>query len=350
MTEHQTLQPTYCPFQETELTAHFPDKIRGYIQYGDSVTVLVGLLSTYGALLHVILSSLMGVHLSTGTLVSMVTRCSEKVGSVMQDIQELLKQSEVTHFDETGVRVKGRLYWVHNSSTGDYTYQTIHEKRGQEGIDDNGVISASSGVAVHDCWGPYWKYNNVTHAICGAHLLRELEGVFENAPEHTWAPDFQGLLLRMKKQKEKDEANGHEKAGVYHLHKFAKEYSRIIADANAQCPLPPESTDKKRGRKKKGKERSLIERLTMFRDEVCRFFLDYRVPFDNNQAERDLRNCKTKTKVSGCFRSKEGAQDYLKISSFISTAKKRGISAFNALKAAFCGLAKIVIETLTPTK
>jgi len=348
VTAHRTLNPVLCPCDETDLDAHFPDGVRAYIQYGDSVTVLAGLLSTYGAVsyerLRVILNSLMGVNLSTGTLVSMVSRCSDKIWPVMMDVQDLLKQTEVTHYDETGIRVNGRLHWVHNASSADYTYQTLNEKRGHDGIEDNGVLVDSFGVAVHDCWMPYWKYSNVTHAVCGAHLLRELECIWENEPEHTWAAEFQGLLLRMKTHKERCLLDGKENAGEYYLHKFSREYDRILGEANVQCPPPPATTGKKRGRKKKGKERSLIERLDSLRDEVSRFYTDFRVPFDNNQAERDLRNCKTKAKVSGCFRSKEGAQDYLNVSSFISTAKKHGINAFEALKSAFCGMGKIVID------
>ena len=352
VTEHQTLQPNHCPCNETDLKAHFPEGVKAYVQYGDSVTVLAGLLSTYGAIsyerIHVILGSLMGVHLSTGTLVSMVSRCSKQVGPVMEEIKGLLKQNDVNHYDETGVRVNGRLYWVHNASSTYYTYQTISEKRGVEGIDENGVLGESQGIAVHDFWTPYWRYTNVTHAVCAAHLLRELEGIRENAPNHTWATEFLVLLLRMKAQKEKDLSKGKKKASTYSSHKFAREYYRILREADIQCPAPPKPTEKKRGREKKGKERSLIERLQTHKAEVDRYFTEYRVPFDNNQAERDIRNCKTKAKVSGCFRSKEGAQDYLNVSSFISTAKKRGITAFKALKAAFCGMARIVIETVFP--
>ena len=352
VTEHQTLQPTNCLYEEVQRTARFPENVKAHIQYGDSVTVLVSLLSTYGAVsyerIHVILSSLMDIQLSTGTLVNMVARCADKVGPTLLDIQKLLTQNAINHYDETGIRVHGRIYWVHNSSSANYTYQTIHENRGQLGINDNGVINNSSEVAVHDCWASYWKATNVTHAVCAAHLLRELEGVVENASDHTWAYDFGGMLHRMKAQKERDMACGKENAGTYHLHKFSREYDRIMRKAEAQCPSPSAPVEKKRGRPKKGKEGSLIARLIKIKDAVMRFFTDFRVPFDNNQAERDLRNCKTKAKVSGCFRSKEGAQDYLNISSYISTGRKQGISAFHALQAAFSGMARVVIEQFVP--
>ena len=153
------LEVKRCPCcEDAHLRACFPEDIRAYVQYGDSVTVLAGLLSTYGAVslerIHGILGSLLGVSLSPGTISAMVSRCVEKVGPVLGDSHELLKQNDVNHFDETGVRVNGHLYWVHNSSSANFTYQTINEKRGRDGIDHNGVISKYSGVAVHDCWGP----------------------------------------------------------------------------------------------------------------------------------------------------------------------------------------------------
>lgn len=352
VTEHQTLKPTMCPYEQSDLTADFPDDVKAHVQYGDSVTALAVLLNTYGAVsydrIKEILNSLAGTSISTGTIVSMLKRCSEKVEPALQEVKEQLKQNDVNHFDETGIRVNGTTQWVHNSSSADSTYQTVHEKRGQAGIDHNGVLVGYTGTAVHDCWGPYWKYPDATHAVCGAHLLRELEGIQEMYPSHTWAGEFASLLIRMKHQKEKDLENGKDRASPYHLHKFSREYDRIIKLANSECPPPPKPTEAKRGRQKKGKERCLIERLIDYRGEVTLFFRNYASPFDNNQAERDQRNCKTKIKVSGCFRSKEGAQGYLNISSFLSTAKKRGINAFNAIKSALAGAAKKIVEVVSP--
>ena len=276
VTEHQTLHPTTCPFGEVTQKAQFPENVTAYVQYGDMLTVLVGLLNTFGAIsferIHVILKGLLGVQLSTGTLMNMVKRCAKTVEPVVQQSKDYLIENGVNHYDETGIRVNGSTYWVHNSSS----------------------------------------------------------------------DKFASLLLRMKAQKERDLAYKKENTSAYHVHKFQREYDSIMKLADQQCPLPPDPPEKKRGRKKKGEERSLIERLGKLKDSVMRFFTDFCVPFDNNQAERDLRNCKTKIKVSGCFRSQEGAQDYLTISSYISTGKKHGISAFEALKEAFQGRAGIV--------
>ncbi len=348
VTEHQSIQVASCPCTWETLAGEFPEGIRAYVQYGDSVSVLAGLLSTYGAVstmrIHVLLGSLLGVSLSTGTIASMVSKCAKKVGSTLETIKSMLIGAKVANFDETGTDVNGKTIWVHNSSTPELTYQTITAKRGQVGMEDNGVLTEFSGIAVHDCWSPYWKYGDITHAVCNAHLLRELTGVEQYSPEHTWAPEFKTLLRTMKKARDKAAAKGKKELSYYYLHKFDIEYDRLMKLADEECPLPPDPLQKKKGRKKKGKERSLIERLMALKVSVCLFIRNFDVPFDNNQAERDVRNVKTKTKVSGCFRTESGAQDYLDIMSYISTGRKHGVSAYDALTAAFAGNAEIVLQ------
>ena len=348
VTKHETWKASRCPMGETGLCGVFPEGVRAYVQYGDSVTVLAGLLNTYGAValnrIHVLLGSLMGVDLSAGTISSMVHKCAKKVGPVMKTVQKLLIDSYVGCFDETGIRACGKLFWVHNSSTDLFTYQTVNRKRGKPGIDENGVLPFFAGVAMHDCWSPYWKYKGIRHAICNAHLLRELTGIMENNPGHTWAAMFKALLRSMKKAKEKAIARGKNRLREYFLYEFGREYDRIMKIACSECPDPSVNAQKKKGRKKKGKERALIERLMLLKDAVCLFVHDFKVPFDNNQAERDLRNVKTKKNVSGCFRSEAGARDYLDVMSYLSTGKKHGVSVFDALTAAFSGNAKIILQ------
>lgn len=348
VTEHQSIQAASCPCTGEALAGEFPEGIRAYVQYGDSVSVLAGLLSTYGAVstmrIHVLLGSLLGISLSTGTITSMVSKCAQKVGGTLETIKSMLIGSKVANFDETGTDVNGKTIWVHNSSTSDLTYQTISTKRGQIGMEGNGVLTKFGGIAVHDCWSPYWKYDDITHAVCNGHLLRELTGVEQYSPGHMWAPGFKTLLRSMKKARDKAVVKGKTELSYYHLHKFDTEYDRLMMMANEECPLSPDPLKKKKGRKKKGKERSLIERLMALKASVCLFIRDFDVPFDNNQAERDVRNVKTKTKVSGCFRTESGAQDYLDIMSYISTGRKHGISAYEALTAAFTGNAEIVLQ------
>lgn len=348
VTEHQSMKAVCCPCGEEGLTGAFPEGVKGYMQYGDSVTVLAGLLSAYGCIsihrIHVLLGSLLGVKLSTGTIGAMVTKCAEKVGETMERIRSKVAGAKVAHFDETGIRVGGKLLWVHNSSTAKLTYQSVHEKRGQEGMEDNGVLPQFTGIAVHDCWSPYWKYGESEHAVCCAHLLRELTGIQESNPEHTWASDFMELLISMKTVKEKAEAKEKTALSYYYLRKFSKKYDQVMELADSQCPAPPESPNKKKGTRKKGRERSLIERLKRLKASVCLFVHNFPVPFDNNQAERDVRYVKTKVKVSGCFRTKSGAKDFLDIMSFLGTGIKHHVSVFDALTAAFSGNPLIVLS------
>ena len=348
VTEHQSLEAVACPYGEEVQPAAFPGNIRAHVQYGDSVTVLAGLLSTYGAVsvsrIHTILGSLMGVGLSTGTVASMVSQCASKVGGTLDAIREMLVNEDVVNFDETGTDVNGRTVWVHSSSTKSLTYQTISARRGQEGMEGNGVLPRFSGIGVHDCWKPYWKYELAGHAVCCAHLLRELTGIEELQPDHGWPARFKALLMDMKKAKERTMDRGADEISRYYRLKFDAEYDRILEEAEAVCPEAPDPPDRRRGRKKKGRERSLIERLKSLKDSVCMFLHNFIVPFDNNQAERDVRNVKTKTKVSGCFRTVEGAQDYLDVMSYLSTGMKHGVSVFDALTAAFAGNGAIVLQ------
>ncbi|MBD9052097.1 MAG: hypothetical protein EGR23_00445 [Holdemanella biformis] len=181
-----------------------------------------------------------------------------------------------------------------------------------------GILPHFSGVAIHDCWASYWKFS-VTHAICCAHLLQELNGVMENHSQQTWAKSFRDLLLKMKKLKEKAIARDKSELSYYHLHNIEMQYDEIIQTALEENPLPEKKPGQK-GRPKKGKVRALIERLQKYKGEVCLFVKDFNIDFDNNQAERDLRMIKTKTKVSGCFRTEDGIQNYLTVMSYVGIA------------------------------
>ena len=350
VTEHQSLKVCKCPCGEKCDAGAFPEDIKAYVQYGESVTVLVGLMHTYGAVSamrsHVLIGSLLGVSLSTGTIISMVRKCASKVGPTMGKIQTLLSGSDVGHFDETGADINGKLHWVHNSSTAEYTYQSIHKKRGKAGMEDNGVLPRFHGVAVHDRFSPYWHYDGIRHAICNIHIMRDLVGVAENNPGHKWPVEFGKLLMDMKKHRENIIAEGGDHFDDYDLSKYSWMYDYIMRMADTECPppIPDPQCKKKKGRQKKGKERSLIEALQNLKESVCLFIHDFKVPFGNNQAEQDVRNIKTRLRIAGCFRTENGAQNYLDVMSYLSTGRKHGISAFDALTAAFSGNADIVLQ------
>jgi transposase len=339
VTAHKSLA-VECPVRGARLRGAFPAGVDAPVQYGGNLRALAVALNTVGAVsvgrTQEILSGVFGVTLSQGTVANMVARCARGLSGVVDAIRRKLAGSSLLHGDETGTRVEGRLAWVHCASDSMHTHLTVSQKRGKDGMDEGGVFPGFEGIAVHDCWAPYWRYPRIFHSLCCAHLLRELTGVLENDPGQGWAADFKKLLLDMKKAKEDAVAAGERWLEAGRLQSFRRRYKRIIARGYAANP-PPEATGKRRGRAKMGKVLSLIGRLDELWMSVCLFAYVSDVPFDNNQAERDLRMVKTKTKVSGCFRSMDGAKDYLKIMSYVGTAKKHGVSAYEAIRCAVSG-------------
>ena len=318
----------------------FPANVKATVQYGENLQALSVAFNTVGAVsvkrTHEILSGVFHIPIATGTISSMVKRCADAVSETVNRIKQEVAESGPGHFDETGTRVDKKLWWVHDASNCEFTYLDISPKRGHVGMEQCGVLPSFHGIAMHDCWASYWNYKDCRHAVCCAHLLRELTGIAENHPKQKWAAAFIDLLLEMKKLKDKAVETGKESLSYYHYHKFDKRYNELIKQAREENPLPVVA-EKKRGRKKKGKILALIERLDNYKASVCLFIRNFNVPFDNNQAERDIRMIKVKTKVSGCFRTEEGARDYLKIMSYIGTAHKQGYNAYEAIKNAISG-------------
>ena len=311
VTEHQVLELPICMLHGDTRRGEFPADVKAAVQYGENLQSLAVALNTVGAVsikrTHEILSGVFNIPIETGT------------------------------------RVDKKLWWVHDASNCEYTYLDISPKRGNAGMEQCGVLPEFKGIAKHDCWASYWNYPDIQHAVCCAHLLRELTGIDENHPEQKWASAFIDLLLEMKKVKDKAVEKGKDFLSYYHYHKFDKKYDELIGQARKENPLP-ETTEKKRGRKKKGKILALVERLANYKASVCLFIHNFNVPFDNNQAERDLRMIKVKTKVSGCFRTEEGARDYLKIMSYVGTAHKQGYNAYEAIKNAISGHPNFIFE------
>lgn len=340
VTEHQAMEVAHCPCSNEKLSATFPSDVKAYTQYGSTISVLATIFNTFGAVstnrIQTIFKNLLDVTISEATILSMIDKGASLVTDTVKQIKAHIEtNSDIAHADETGLNVNSQKYWVHTASTDKYTYLILHKRRGLEGVKANGAIVDYKGVVVHDCWGPYFKLDNIKHSVCCAHILRELNGVIDAEESHVWAKRFKHLLLNMKKSKEQALDSNKTELDESLLKLLLKEYDEILDYADIEFPSPKKVEGKGRGRTKKGKTRSLIERLRKLKDEVCRFVQDFTVPFDNNLAERDLRNIKTKIKVSGCFRTTEGAENYLKIMSYIGTAKKNGINAVKALKAAF---------------
>lgn len=343
VTAHEALRVN-CPLTGKTLRGSFPSDVKGPVQYGKTLQGLVVAFNTVGAVsaarIKEIFSSLFQIPLSTGTVNNMVHRFADGLESVgvIQEIRNQIIGGQLAHFDETGLRVADKLQWVHVASNSKFTHLHLSDARGTDGMDEGGVLPYFHGIAIHDCLRSYWKYE-MQHSVCCAHLLRELRGIQENHPDQRWALGFEALLLAMKHKKEAAISAGKDTLPPEEYAWFMELYDRILDLAYQKNPEPIRKPGK-RGKPKRGKLLALIDRFRDYKDSICRFILDFTVPFDNNQAERDVRMVKVKGKVSGCLRSETGAKDYLNIMSYIGTAKKQGVNAFQAILSALSGQAK----------
>lgn len=336
-TAHQTLY-TLCPKSNKVIEGKFPDHVTGTIQYGVNLEALAVSLNTVGAVsinrTHEILSSVFNVPISTGTVSNMVSDCAKKVQPEVDEIKVAVKVSPVINNDETGIRVDKKTFWAHVASTTLFTYIAIHCKRGREAMDAIGVLLDYCGTSVHDCLAAYFTYDGMSHGLCNAHLLRELTAVVENTKQ-MWAQDLIALLVEMKAHKEKLMESGKRKVSRKMLVEYSNRYDALLVIALEQNPILPKVNNRK---VKRGKAGALVDRLILRKDGFLLFFTDFTVPFDNNQAERDIRMFKTKQKVSGCFRTLQGAKDYATIMSYVGTARKHGVPAFIAIRDALFGI------------
>lgn len=333
---------TNCPLHGWSREGQFPKDVNAPVQYGETLQALVVSLNTVGAVsiarTREILANVFDVPLSTATVKSMVSRCAANLSGVLSEIGNRLVGSEVNNADETGIRVEKKLHWAHVLCNDKYTLIKVHSKRGWKAMVDIGYLPGFHGILIHDCWASYWKHpGDMTHAVCCAHLLRELTGIEENHPDYTWPKMFRDLLLDMKKARDLRCKKGDMELSPYYQQKFSKLYDEIIDTAYAETPVPESAPGTRKGRKKRGKVLALVDRLKEYKASVCLFIKNFAVQFDNNQAERDLRMTKAKTKISGCFRTMDGAQEYLDIMSYASTARKLGYNAYWAIQNAISG-------------
>jgi transposase len=319
-----------CPHCGAKTVADMPENVTATKQYGEGVDAAAVLLNQYGNVsvdkTTKLLSSLLDMPVSTGTVVNIVSRCAENSTPTLDYIAESLKKAKILHVDETGVRTEGKNYWLHTASNADFTYNTVSEKRGTEGTDANGVLKDFQGTAVHDSLRQYFGYDNCLHALCGAHLLRELTAVIEN-DGFDWALQMKELLEEMKSAVDRYKADEKMELSRYYLKKFSEKYRDILELGQSECPRGDE--------RKQTKARNLLERFFAYKPEITRFAADFDVPFDNNQAERDIRNAKVKMKVSGGFRSQDGADSFAKIGSVIGSATKQGKSLLDTISNLF---------------
>jgi transposase len=334
VTEHQMIgRRCGCG---TVTWAEAPAGVNAPVQYGPRAAAVAAYL-WHGQFLsrHRVgqaMADLFGCFPSPGTLSTMTRKIAVAVAPAIEAVRDALTGAGVAHFDETGFRVAGRLAWVHSASSGKYVLVTVHAKRGRDGMDAAGVLPSFRGTACHDAWAPYDCYRDLAgHALCNAHLLRELAAVTETGTDLdvTWAAQATGALLALKKAA--DEARAAGTAAI--SRKTLEEHSRWFREAASAGT----ALNAARRTALQKKRHALASRMTARGADYLRFARDLRVPFDNNEAERVIRMSKLRIKVSGCMRSMHGAEAFCAIRSYLATADRHGIGWLDALTQAAAG-------------
>ena len=352
--EHERRQVSDLPAIEVQVTEHraehksceccgqlssagFPEGVRHKAQYGSRLQAYAVYIRNYGLLAYEraaqLFEDLFSVPLSAGTLVNMDRSCARGLAGVSEKIRQRLIGSAVIGCDETGMSIRGQLHWLHVASTAELTYLQCPPKRGKEAFEEIGILAHFKGRAIHDHWESYFHYG-CAHGLCNAHHLRELTFVFEGYGQR-WARRMIELLLEINHAVHKAVRRGQQRFSAPTCAAYENRYRKIIAAglrANPPSADPPEGA--KRGRRKQSKPRNLLQRLKNRRPQTLAFMFDFRVPFHNNQAERDLRMSKVQQKISGTFRSTQGAVSFCRIRSYISTIKKNAIRVIDALQSA----------------
>jgi transposase len=331
ITEHQILKGQ-CPKCGQWHRGTAPEGVNAPVQYGNGVKAYAVLLNVHFNLpfkkIQLLFSDLFGYPINESTVYSAGRQCYEKLEETEEAIKLRIAESDVAHADETGVRVQEKLHWLHTATSLLFTYLFMHAKRGALALtSDKSILDKIIGWLVHDCWSSYFSFDNMKHAICGAHILRELEGLAESG-HSKWAKVFKTFLMSVY---------------VMPFEERVKRRQHIEARYTLMCGIgeraepPPRKTPGKRGRYKRTKGRNLVERLIREQNAVLAFAFNEGVPFTNNLAERDIRPSKVKQTVSNCFRTFTGAEIYARIQGFVSTARKHNRNVFSELRTTFEG-------------
>jgi transposase len=337
--EHQVEQ-VCCPACHHRSTGTFPAGVEAPAQYGPRVRALGVYLHHYQlvplARTCELLADLYGCQLSEGTLAMWVQRASRTLGQTVARIAELLIASPLQHGDETGVRIDGRGHSLHVNSTRWLTHLAWHPKRGRQALDAIGIWPQFRGRAMHDRWASYDRYA-CAHSVCGAHLLRDLTYV-EEEEHQAWALEMKDLLLSMQAAAAEWRQRGAGCVPTEERVQWQVRYFELLA-AGFAAQAPPTTSDppQRRGRRKQSAAKNLLDDLLRRAEQVLAFVEDVRVPFTNNQAERDLRMLKVQQKIAGTFRSQDGATAFCRIRSYLSTMRKQGHAMLAALAAVFVG-------------
>ena len=321
--------------------AAFPPEAAAPVQYGPRLKSVAVYLKEYQLLpfdrLTEIMRDLFACDtFSEGTLANFSADCSRRLQPVDAWIRDLAAKAEVAGFDETGLRATGSLHWLHTVSTRWLTWYFAHKRRGCEAMNAAGILPGFRGRAVHDFWDSYLKYD-CDHAFCNGHLLRELIFLWEEQ-DQKWAKTMIDHLLAIKRAVDAARSAGLAALAVEDLDRFHQQYLRIVDAGYAQNPVTESpACPKRRGRRKQSKARNLLDRFRDYPEGILAFMHDFSVPFDNNSSERDLRMMKLRQKISGTFRSFDALVDFCRIRGYVSTARKNGLNALDALRRVFTG-------------
>jgi len=343
--EHRALTKR-CRSCDEVTKGRFPREVAAAVQYGLGLRARAVYLVNYQLLPYrraaEVLRDFFACPTSPGSLRRIIAECAGRALPTEVEIKRRLKHSEVIHVDETGLRVEGAGSFVHVASTPWLTHYACDARRGKAAMDEIGILPAFKGVSVHDGWPAYGYYCQCRHALCGAHLLRELTYIEESHPHQRgqWAEPLAKLLLEMKEAVEGARAAGRAALTKQEQGEYFGRYDEVVRRGLELNPerksrrVEPGAAQAKKGlgRIPQGEARKLLTRLESRREEVLSFLRDFRVPFDNNQAERDLRMVKLRQKIGGCFRSEEGAREFCRLRGVISTARKQGRGVLDSIE------------------
>lgn len=339
VTEHKTHEKV-CPECGKTHVAEFPPEVKQPTQYGENMKILMNYLTQYQLIplnrAVEAIQDLTGQEISEGTIVNATEKLYKNLESTVEQIKEKIVASDVVHFDETGMRSEGKTKWMHVASTKTLTYYETHDKRGTEAVEAIDILPKFNGTAVHDHWKPYYHYENCTHSECNAHHLRYLKDVLENFKQN-WAGDMIGLLIEAHREVEALRVEGVEEMQNEKIQDWQGRYHKIIEKGIMEDAEKIPVKLNKKGKAIKSKPLQLLMRMQQYDIETLAFIYDFSVPFDNNLAERDIRMQKLRQKISGCFRGEEGANVFCRIRSYISTARKNGVRAMEAISLAVKG-------------
>jgi transposase len=277
-----------------------------------------------------------GVRPSDGTIQKWVVQASASLRPSYEATRQAVIGADVVNFDESGVRVNGQTWWLHVAGTRDYAFYTIHPKRGQEAMVAAGVLPHFTGQAVHDHWVPYWRFVAATHSLCNAHHRRELRYFEEATAGHRWPIRLREILVAGKQAVETAQAEGRTAVEAAQVESLLAQYDDWVGRGLMAFPERPKEPGRK-GRPKQAPATNLVWRRRDFKAEVWRFLTDFRVPFDNNLAERLVRPVKVKLKVAGGFRALGGSEAFCILRSVWETNKRQGVNPFHTLRVAFAG-------------